>query len=66
MSTEELAWISAESNRRYLEELSKEFPDKIESEEILDIPDDVIEDLNERDGIRDSSVRQMEDNINRF
>ncbi|PAA78213.1 hypothetical protein BOX15_Mlig009205g2 [Macrostomum lignano] len=47
MSTEELAWVSSESNSRYLEELSEEFARKIESEEILDIPEDVMQELNQ-------------------
>lgn len=70
LDDEILAWVTEESNCRYVEELSGGFLSYLNNEEgdATDISQEIINDLNkiEIEGIPQSSVKQMNDNVKRF
>jgi len=68
LGSEELEWITEESGVRFLSELSNGFMSYLNSEEDVDIAEDVLKELDdlEKNGIPQSSRKQMESVVNRF
>lgn len=66
--TNELDWITQESNDRFLIELSDEFINFINDAETTSIPQSVMDELDEmeRNSIPKSSMKQMENTVKRF
>ena len=68
LNDEMLAWVTEESNERVLEEISTSFLQSLDDITLSEIPEDVQKELDqiEKDSIPKTSVKQMNEAIERF